>query len=52
MAAGMLLLAHAGHYALYVVYAVPVGIVLASIVVTTLRERRTRRGEVTRSPAP
>jgi hypothetical protein len=36
----MLLLAHAGHWALYVLYAVPVVIVLASVVTTILKERR------------
>jgi hypothetical protein len=36
-------LAHAGHWAVYVLYAVPVLIVLGSIVLTTLRQRRERR---------
>jgi cytochrome c-type biogenesis protein CcmH/NrfF len=36
-------LAHAGHWAIYVLYAVPVLIVLGSIVLTTLRQRRERR---------
>jgi hypothetical protein len=35
-------LAHAGHWAFYVLYAVPVLIVLGSIVATTLRDRRGR----------
>ena len=38
-------LAHAGHWAIYVLYAAPVIIVLASIAVTMLRDRRRRRGE-------
>jgi hypothetical protein len=33
-------LAHAGHWAIYVLYAVPVVIVLGSVVMTVLRERR------------
>jgi hypothetical protein len=41
----LLQLAHAGHWAIYVLYAVPVIIVLASIAVTMLRDRRKRRGE-------
>ena len=36
----MLLLAHAGHWAIYVLYAVPVLIVLGSIVVAVIRDRR------------
>jgi heme exporter protein D len=32
--------AHAGHWAMYVVYAVPVVVVLASVVKTVLAERR------------
>lgn len=36
-------LAHAGHWAFYVLYAVPILIVLGSIVMTTLRQRRERR---------
>jgi heme exporter protein D len=32
-------LAHLGHWAFYVLYAVPVLIVLGSIVLTTLRQR-------------
>lgn len=35
-------LAHAGHWAIYVLYAVPVVIVLASILVTVVRDRRQR----------
>jgi hypothetical protein len=42
-------LAHAGHWAMYVIYAVPVVVVLTSVIVTSVRERR---GRVTRSPAP
>jgi hypothetical protein len=33
-------LAHAGHWAIYVLYAVPVLIVLGSIVVAVIRDRR------------
>ena len=36
----MLPLAHAGHWLIYVLYAVPVLIVLGSIVVTMARDRR------------
>jgi cytochrome c-type biogenesis protein CcmH/NrfF len=36
-------LAHAGHWVLWVLYAVPVLIVLGSIVATVLRDRRQRR---------
>ena len=32
--------AHAGHWAMYIVYAVPVFVVLASVVKTVLAERR------------
>jgi heme exporter protein D len=46
------LLAHAGHYALYVLYAVPVIVVLTSIVVTTVRERRLRDGMISHPPEP
>jgi hypothetical protein len=44
-------LAHAGHWAIYVLYAVPVVIVLGAIAVNMLRDRRARRsaGE---PPAP
>jgi hypothetical protein len=35
-------LAHVGHWALWVLYAIPVVIVLGSIVVNWLRERRQR----------
>jgi hypothetical protein len=37
-------LAHAGHWALYVLYAVPILIVLGSIVTNMLRDRRGRAG--------
>ncbi|MDQ2675558.1 MAG: hypothetical protein M3Y34_02015 [Actinomycetota bacterium] len=40
-------LAHAGHWALYVVYAVPVVVVLASVVKTVVAERRARPGAKT-----
>jgi hypothetical protein len=36
-------LAHVGHWWTYVLYAVPVIIVLASVVMTLIRERRERR---------
>jgi hypothetical protein len=39
----MLPLAHAGHWAIYVLYAVPVAIVLGSIGLTMIRDRRARR---------
>ena len=38
--ATMLPVAHAGHWAIYVLYAVPVLIVLGSIVVNIVRDRR------------
>lgn len=44
------LLAHVSHYAMYVLYGVPVLVVLGSIVVTTRRERRAR--SVNRSQVP
>ena len=44
------LLAHAGHYALYELYVVPVVVVLGSIVLSALRERR--RGGLIRRQAP
>jgi hypothetical protein len=36
-------LAHAGHWAIYVLYALPILIVLGSIVANVLRDRRGRR---------
>jgi uncharacterized membrane protein len=43
--------AHAGHWLVYILYAVPLLIVLASIVVTIVRDRR--RGEVEQErPSP
>jgi heme exporter protein D len=36
-------IAHAGHWAFYVLYAVPILIVLGSIAVTMVRQRRERR---------
>jgi len=36
-------IAHAGHWAFYVLYAVPILVVLGSIVATMLRDRRERR---------
>jgi cytochrome c-type biogenesis protein CcmH/NrfF len=41
-------IAHAGHWLVYVLYAVPVLIVLASIVVTVVRDRR--RGPIDEEP--
>lgn len=38
----MLVIAHVGHWAIYVLYAVPVAIVLSSIVATVVRDRRSR----------
>jgi hypothetical protein len=40
----MLPIAHAGHWALYGLYLVPVLIVLASIATAVVRDRRARRG--------
>jgi heme exporter protein D len=46
-------LAHAGHYALYVLYAVPVLVVIGSILLSVIRDRRARRDGITpQSPAP
>jgi hypothetical protein len=36
-------IAHAGHWLVYVLYAVPVAIVLGSIALTMIRDRRARR---------
>lgn len=44
----MLPIAHVGHWALWILYAVPVIVVLASIVVTVLRDRR--EGRVSNDP--
>jgi hypothetical protein len=41
-------IAHAGHWLVYVLYAVPVLIVLGSIVVTVVRDRR--RGTIDEEP--
>jgi hypothetical protein len=38
-------LAHAGHWALYVLYAVPVAVVLYAAIANTVRERRARRAQ-------
>ena len=38
-----LVLAHLGHWYFYPLYAIPVVIVLASAIATTLRERRAKR---------
>jgi hypothetical protein len=40
-------LAHAGHWALWILYAVPVVVVIGSIVVTMRRERRGKSGAAT-----
>jgi hypothetical protein len=39
----MLPLAHVGHWAIYVLYGVPVAIVLVAIAMTMIRDRRERR---------
>jgi hypothetical protein len=39
-----LVIAHAGHWAIYALYAIPFIVVGFSIVATTLRERREARG--------
>jgi hypothetical protein len=39
----MILLAHLGHWYFFPLYAIPVIIVLASAVLTTVRERREKR---------
>jgi hypothetical protein len=46
--------AHAGHWALWVLYAVPVVVVLVAVGVAVVRERRAQRegAEVSRSPSP
>jgi hypothetical protein len=41
----VLLVAHAGHWLIGVLYAVPVLIVAASIVLTVVRDRRGRRSD-------
>jgi hypothetical protein len=41
----MALLAHAGHWVIYILYAVPVLIVVVSIVASVIRQRRERAGE-------
>jgi len=45
MSAALLPPAHVGHWWTYVLYAVPVIIVLGSVAVTLYRERRRRRGD-------
>ena len=40
-----LLLAHAGHWAMLVLYAVPILVVLGSIVLSTLRNRDGKDGD-------
>jgi cytochrome c-type biogenesis protein CcmH/NrfF len=50
----MVVLAHAGHWALWILYAVPVVVVLVAVGVAVVRERRAQRegAEVSRSPSP
>lgn len=49
----MPLLAHTGHWAIYVLYAIPVVIVVTSIVLSILRQRREgARGEGRPGPDP
>jgi hypothetical protein len=36
-------IAHAGHWAFYILYAIPILVVLGSIVASMLRDRRERR---------
>ena len=47
----MLSLAHAGHWLTYILYAVPVLIVLGSILATVIRDRRDRTAAEPRPPA-
>ena len=47
-----MLFAHAGHWALYALYAVPILVVLASVLVTIRRERKAENADVNRSPEP
>lgn len=49
----MLLIAHVGHWIMWVLYAVPVVIVLASIVISVIRDRReeARKAETERYAA-
>lgn len=42
--------AHAGHWALWILYLVPVIVVLAAIGTAIVRERRAQREGATRSP--
>jgi hypothetical protein len=42
---GLVLLAHVGHWALWVLYAIPVVVVLSSIAINLARDRRQRRGD-------
>lgn len=57
----MVVFAHAGHWTLWILYAVPVFVVLAAVGTAVRRERRAAREgpaetdaepEVTRSPSP
>ena len=41
----MIPLAHAGHWALWILYALPLVIVVWSVVLATINERRSRREE-------
>lgn len=45
-----ILVAHAGHWVFYALYAVPLAVVLASIVTSLRRGRRTQREATIRSP--
>jgi cytochrome c-type biogenesis protein CcmH/NrfF len=45
-----MLVAHPAHWAIYVLYAVPIVVVLGSVAVSLRRERRAQRAEVNRSP--
>jgi hypothetical protein len=46
------LVAHAGHWLIYVLYAVPVLIVIGSIVLSIVRQRREGEGEGEPTPEP
>jgi cytochrome c-type biogenesis protein CcmH/NrfF len=52
LAIPILPLAHAGHWALWIVYLAPVIVVLASVVVTVRREKRRQRDGVSLPPGP
>lgn len=48
----MLVVAHAGHWLIWVLYAVPVLIVIGSIVLSIVRQRREGDGEGEPTPEP